>query len=391
MPLGTDEIWTPRSAAAWRSVIQASLDDALGTAQDYGGTILGALVWSIGHVAWLVDQRVGDALATQLLATAPEAVVYQVAADRGIIPRPGVPTRVLVSVSGSLSLLPIGSVLRMSPINQALLRDPTTGGLTDVSETVRFTVVDSPLSDPSLNLYVIEASIDGLIIFSGGNEAAFVPTGFVPGVSLVIYDGDAGGEFFGGAAPESVAELRRRVASARSAVSGTAEGLRAALLAIPGVLAAGIGTPDPGVIAPRLALLPRPGIDVEIAQAIYDSKAASDQTTGTTTANAVDAEGQPVPISFAIGDAVIEPCVVTATTDGTVTDADTTAAIGAAILDYMSTVGPGETVRYSRVYAAAASVAGVIGVTLTLDGGAADLSPPTGADAIVLTVAVTIA
>lgn len=400
MPLSDSGTWQVRSAVAWQDQVRAELDARLTAAGlppgDYEGTVLGALAFVLAWLAWRVDQSVAEALSALTLATADAAVVRQLAADRGLRQRPGLPTRVNVVAVGpgvgptlDPGLPPIGSTWRITT-GGAILIDQATGAQTFVTDSVIWRRISDPAWEQStFGRITIEADLVGtvIVVLPG---AFFSPVDPLPGFTQLIYDDGSGHQQFPGRDPETAAELRQRVAAARSAPSGTPTGIRAALLGLPEVLFASVAEPAAGQISVSVALLPQPLADVTAAAEVYRRKAAGAETVGPTAVSIVDDDGEPRTVRLAIGGT--ETVVVSATlvSDGTVASADLVAAVIASVRDYGATLGPGSVVRYALVYRACV-VPGVRGLTLTLNAGTSDVTPANPANFPQLQVAAGVA
>ena len=171
------------------------------------------------------------------------------------------------------------------------------------------------------------------------------------------------------AAGETDAEVRAKI---RNSLAGRgvscADALVAAVKNLPYVKDAKLyvndtdSTDSIGIPAHSLAMVVRNGRNADIAQAIYDKKAPGIGTWGSTTANAVDAQGNSVPVSFTkhTDKFVFVNLFIQLFND--VSRQAVTDAIQAPILDFINEHGISETLiipqLYGVAYAAAPEIAG---------------------------------
>jgi hypothetical protein len=383
MPLSDSGTWQVRSAVAWQDQVRAELDARLTAAGlppgDYEGTVLGALAFVIAWLAWRVDQSVADALSALVLATAPGPVVRQLAADRGLVERPGIATIAEATAVGpsAPALPPLGSVWRIQ-IGTATIIDPATGAQTIITGETTWIRVEDAAIEATPGRMALACDRVGIVTISA--QTLFAPADPIPGYTAAAHDQGLGMVLATGRPAETAAELRQRVAAARSAPSGTAPGIRAALLGLPEVLFAAVQEPAPGQIRVSVALLPnRPDAPALAAAEVYRRKAAGAETTGPDLVPIVDDDGAPRDVRLAIGGTQNINVIALVTPDGSVPIGELVAAVRASILDYGSTLGPGDPVRYARVYRAAV-VPGVRGLALTVNGGTVDVTPTNPAD-----------
>lgn len=172
-------------------------------------------------------------------------------------------------------------------------------------ETLKFTNRDTVTSTTSGNYSAVFESVDyGPVNANAGTLT--VITNPVTGWNSVTNALDA----VPGALQETDADYRQRQQDELTSVgSSTVDAIRADLLQVDNVLQAfcfenvSLVTDADGVPGKAIECVIYDGaapiaVDTEIAQAIWDSKPAGCETYGTTTANAVDAQGNTRPVKF---------------------------------------------------------------------------------------------
>ena len=166
------------------------------------------------------------------------------------------------------------------------------------------------------------------------------------------------------AAGETDAEVRSRInRSLASRGAGSADAIVAAVLQLQYVKDAKLyindtdSTDARGIPAHSLAMVVRNGYANSIAQAIYDKKAPGIGTWGSTTANAVDAQGNAVPVSFSRSSARYVYVNLFIQLFNGLSQDTVKNAIQPAILDFINTRRIGETLIIPQIYGIAYAAA----------------------------------
>ena len=166
------------------------------------------------------------------------------------------------------------------------------------------------------------------------------------------------------AAGETDAEVRSRInRSLASRGAGSADAIVAAVLQLQYVKDAKLyindtdSTDARGIPGHSLAMVVRNGYANSIAQAIYDKKAPGIGTWGSTTANATDAQGNAVPVSFSRSSARYVYVNLFIQLFNGLSQDTVKNAIQPAILDFINTRRIGETLIIPQIYGIAYAAA----------------------------------
>lgn len=158
-------------------------------------------------------------------------------------------------------------------------------------------------------------------------------------------------------AGETDAEVRARITNALAARgAGSADAITAAVLALDYVRDAKLyindtdSTDSLGIPSHSLAMVVRNGRNAEIAQAIYNKKAPGIGTYGSTTANAVDAQGNQIPIRFTKSSARFVYVTLFIQLLGGLERNTVRSLIEPAILDFINTRKIGESLIIPQLY-----------------------------------------
>jgi uncharacterized phage protein gp47/JayE len=173
---------------------------------------------------------------------------------------------------------------------------------------------------------------------------------------------------------------RRREEELRAVGSASVAAIRSAVLQVDGVTAVRIfenstdDTDADGVPPHSFELVVLGGVDADIAQAIWDTKAAGIGTYGTTTVAVLDVEGTPHDVRFSRPVEVPMTFVLTAAISSSF-PGDGAAQIKSAIINRGELLAIGQDVPFTAFYPPIHGVTGVEYVpSLTINGGTANLS-----------------
>jgi uncharacterized phage protein gp47/JayE len=178
------------------------------------------------------------------------------------------------------------------------------------------------------------------------------------------------GGFLGALAETSAALRLRRVEELSRAGSTTVDAIRADLLAVEGVTDAVVIENDTdavdgdGLPAHSIACVVRGGTAADIAEAIYEGKAAGIATHGGTTQTYTDAQGTDHDVNYSASAEVSLYCTVSLTAVSSDYAGDD--AVKAALVAEFGNMASGRDVKVSRAYAAVLGVAGAVDVTAVL-------------------------
>lgn len=364
MPL-YDTGWRPISAGAYLTDIREDYAAALGTTPGWSQSVDGAWTFSSSELAFRVDQQGALLLSSILLATCPPAVAVARAISAGLTPRPATASRYTAEVpAGAAGTLEIGQ----------LVEDPTgqRWQIVDIDGTTTGSQAVTA-GDP----VIVEATATGPITLSQVAPTTLTMVTPVTGIDELTYTN--GDTFTVGVVAETTPELKARIQEARP--GSDPDGVRARLRQIPWVVAAD-ATFTPGYATCFVSPGPT-GADQteELARAIFGVVAGGIETAGAESTTITDDDGGSVTIRWEEGSTQAVAVVYTITLDGSVPEADALAAADAAIRAEFSALTQGETVRYLRVLASL-DLTGIIGATLTLDGGTSDVTPSVAADVL---------
>lgn len=194
-----------------------------------------------------------------------------------------------------------------------------------------------------------------------------------------------------GQARETDAELRkRRAASLQIGGGRNRNSLRAQLTALDSVVAAVVIDNDQGeqvtkqgiVLEPHsVAVIIYPGTQTtaekqEIARVIYDQVPAGIFTNGTAVvATVTGADGSTKTVAWDVATNLDVDVITTVVLDAGYVLADVDTAIQALVVEYFDSLGVGDAARILDILALVATVDGVTGATVTLNGGSSDIVP----------------
>lgn len=373
----TSDIWTVTPAATWTTSIRAGLDAAIGLELDYTGTIDGAWTFQMGQLAYQVEQRVGEALAGSLLASAPRPVVVARARDRGLTPRAATSsTMVLTVATGAGGYLPVGTVLRVRSGTVEIL-DTAAGGITvalDSTWTVTENTADAAYVEIANTVVATcdepgRVSIDGTVTFAPATPITGVGT--LTGTAIQTFGRDA----------ESLPELRARL-GIPAVPGGSPAGIVSAIRDLPWVVAVGVEF-TPGYV--RVIVAPEPPTSteaLELAETIYRVTAGGTLPLGDEEVVVEGADGRDFTVRYDVGATEGVTVAFTVTPASGVTSADARVTARAAIEAEFGRLIPGDPIRYLRVIGAL-NQPGIVGGSVTLNGLTVDVLPTTAADLLV--------
>lgn len=359
----TDAGWIAQTAAAWTIQLRDALDTALGFANDYDGTIEGDWTATIGELAFSADEGFQIAIDNLDPRTATGSAL-----DRAVAPllrQPASKSRYTCDVVTDVAI-PVGAQFRDDEgqtwvaVAARVAGDPTTG-------------------------FIVEALEAGVYTLSQVTTTTLEPVTALPTPTDLTYT--PGDTYLVGKAVETDSELRRRWSVSLGRPNApTGPGMYRTLLAITWVTAASVVRTGAGEIA--VYVVPAPvGADqeAELAEAIYDCVGAAVVTTGSDSAVVEGVDGQDVTIYWTAGTTQNVTIAVVATLASGVALADVEAAITSAVQGQFDVLDVGATLYRLQVLGALADVAGVLGVTLTINGSSsANAVPSLPTDLLVL-------
>lgn len=343
---------------------------------DYDATHEAALTYMSGALAYQLEQ--GLQIIADMLdpRTAPDSPVLDgYAAQVGLERRPATASAYIVraTVASGTYTLPAGTVLR--------------GGGDDGLAT--WTVDADTAVTTSATLVEITCQQTGPITLP---DAALVVVTPLPTTVSVSYAAASGDAYTVGRDRETGALLRvRRARSLVAVPSCSRTGIRAALLALDWVQAATVTRHASGVLrvyvyppaataAQRQEAVDAIGLRLGAARtlgSVGGDPAADDSGTYT------EADGSSTTIAWYEGGDQTVTVVATLTLSTGWTVAVVRPAVVAAVEAAFAALDIGGTIRYTAVYCAVAAVEGVIGLTLTLNGGTSDVTPATSTDYLI--------
>lgn len=365
MPL-TDAGWRAATAGEWIQRVRDTLDATRGYSGDYApDTADGQWTSAAGLV--IADVDAGVQLAVDALdpRRARRSALDAAAAPR-VTRLPAVASRYTVR-AGAAGTVTAGDVYR--------------GGGDDGLEEWRV-VTTAAVSVGSL--VVVEAVEAGVVVLSGTVTLRAVTA--PAGVTTLTYDPSDGDAFAVGRAVESDAQLRARWAASPATVgSPTGPGMQLTIRSLPWVVAVGVSRPAAGSLL--VTVVPAPvGADQEeqLARAIYACSSAGAAYTGTDGSLVIaGADGQPVTVSWDVGATQAVTVALTLTLAPSVSLASVEDVVAEAVEAVFVGLAPGETLRLVDVLCAAAEVDGVVDVSATLNGSAANVTPAQPVDVLV--------
>lgn len=153
--------------------------------------------------------------------------------------------------------------------------------------------------------------------------------------------------------------------------SSTAASIEASLLALDDVVDAEVTENDTvtvvnGIPPKAISSFVYGGTDADISKAIFETKAGGVQAFGTTTVVVTDSKGKPHNIGFTRATEVPVYVHVTLTKDSTLYPSNGDTTIKTAIVDYISALGLGDDVTFTKIIGFCHKVAGVIDTVVTL-------------------------
>lgn len=362
MPLSATG-WTPASAGERIAELRAIWDTAAGQPLSYApGTWEGAATIAFGVQASRVEADAAVLLDALSPETAAGANLDRIGAFRGIPRRAATYSRYIVyptlAAGFSSITIPAGTVLRDTDRQQWQTVETVTGatGATELA---------------------VESVDPGSIEMSAGPQTLQIVTPSV-GLSNCTYDAGDGDPYEIGRPRETDSQYRVRLRQALSlGAASSLPGLRTALLTLSWVQAVDVIRTSPGVVS--VFVVPSPvGTDqrVQLAQAILRTLAGGLATAGgdseTVTVSGVTdtvywSAGADLPVTVAVT-LTLASGVALSTVAPTVADAVTALIAG---------LGRGDALRVLQVLAAVAPINGVLGASVLLDGGTADIVPTT--------------
>ena len=373
--------YTPQSVATYLQQIRDLLDGLVGPLE-YDGTIDGAWSYVGANIASQIDQQVFEAINNVLLATATAQAVVARALDVGLTPRPATASTMGVRMlSGAGGVVPVGTVLRVTSGTVTIADEDL--GVSITQDPSRWVVTENLQDLDLVNVgedITIEAQETGQVVPQG--VVVLSPEPPIAGVDSFEWNTAYSLDRTTGRAAETPAELRQRVKSQRAVVGGSLPGLNAAVLELAWVVAVGITT-APGQITVAVAPAPPTTADeTDLAQTLYENKAAGDITQGAQSVNITGVDGQTVTINYDVGSTQDVTVVLTITPAPGVSQADADVAARNAVREVFAALQPGETLYYLRVVGSL-DLDSIVGATVTLDGGTSDITPASAADVLV--------
>lgn len=360
----TDTGWRVWTSATWTTLVRDQLDSAIGYALDYGSTLEGDWTATVGEIAWTADQGYQIAIDTLDPRTARGAAL-----DRAVAPyvyrQPATQSRYTVEVVDD-ALVPTGTLFR------------------DASTATSWAVVAGGVVSTGDEL-VLEAVDTGPVALSQVDPTTLTPiTALAQPTDLTYTPGD---DYTLGRDVESDSELLRRWSVSLGRPNcPTGPGIYRTLMAISWITAASPTRSGPGELT--IYIVPEPvGSDqrIALATAIYNCIGAADVTVGADSETITGADGRDVELFWTVGTTQEVDVVVTLSVDG-VSVEDVTPAVEAAIQAAFDFLDVGDILRRispSGVLTLVGQVAGVVGATLTLDGGGGDITPATATTLLV--------
>ena len=374
MPLSATG-WTPTTAGDRIAELRAIWDTAAGQPLSYApGTWEGAATIAFGVEASRIEADAAVLLDALSPETAAGANLDRIGAFRGIPRRAATYSRYIVYptlAAGFSSInIPAGTVLRDTDRQQWQTVETVTGatGATEIA---------------------VEAVDSGSIEMSAGPQTLQVVTPSV-GLTNCTYDAGDGNPYEIGRPRETDSQYRVRLRQALSlGAASSLPGLRTALLALTWVQAVDVIRSSPGVVS--VYVVPSPvGTDqrVQLAQAILTTLAGGLATAGGDS-ETVTVSGVTDTIYWSAGTDLPVTVAITVTLASGVALANIAPTVADAVVALIAGLGRGEALRVLQVLAAVAPINGVLGASVLLDGGTADIVP-TSTELIVLSGSVVV-
>ena len=355
--------WTVTPAGTYLVEIR----DDIGLGIEWEGTVDGAWTSAAAELAFRNDEAGALLLSTILLDTAPDEVVAARALDAGITPRVATPSIYIVEAAGS-GVLSFGAEIR---------------GGGELGQAI-WTVTDATASVTPGDKVTIQSVESGPVTLSSPITLTLIAP--VVGLSELTYDSGDGDAFQVGRDAETRAELVVRIKSQRGG-TGSEPALRSDLLEIDWVIATNIDAGG-GFLATTVAPAPVGSAqESELANTIY-KHALGVITLGSLSTSITDVNGDALTISYSAGATQAVAVVAVLTLDGTVSSADAINSASAALSGEFATLSNGDSILYHKAYSSL-DLPGVLGYTLTLDGGTVSIAPTNAADILVGAITVT--
>jgi hypothetical protein len=350
------------SAAQWSTEIRDVLDAALGYAVDYDATPEGDWTAAVGSIASQTEQglRIGVDGLNPITATGS---TLDAAVSPVVFRRPATRSRYTVEVV-TASTLPTGALYRDT---SARSWSVVAGGVFGVGDDV-----------------ILEAVDAGPIALSQGAPSTLTPiTALVTPTDLTYTPGDT---YSVGRAVEADSTLRRRWSVSLGRPNGpTGPGITRTIRAIPWVTACSPVRTGPGQLS--IYVVPGPvGADqeTELGEAIYACAGASTVLAGTDSVAVEGADGRGVTVYWTPGDTVTVDVQVVVTMRTGLVEADYTEAIADAVGGVFDALEVGSTLYRNDLLTAVWQIGAYLTVNVLLNGGTANIAPPTATDILVL-------
>jgi len=385
--MSSDLILPAIPSSQWVGLVRENLSDRLGFVPRWDGTTDGAWTFAIADLAGQVSEYAQLVVSNSLLDTAPPPVVRARARDALLDLKPATYTTLECQIEGTQIpvLLQVGTIL-VSDIPAIIIGDD---GSFRQLPTAEVEVIENLLPAETVTTgdrIVVRSVIPGTVILAVNAAPKFRPKNFVQGFGYAEHTSAYQAQI--GTNEEPIWALRQRIAQKRSGVFGSPAGMTETIRAIPWVRAVGLVEND-GAFA--VYVVPGPVVAAQreqLAQTIYATHAvgiaSAEGVIGTGTESQVisGADGFPVTVRWEEG--TTENVLITFTlvlaprTDMTIARAEASQAIR----QVFNQLNPGDTVRYLKCIAAL-EIRSVLGATLTLNGGTADVSPSNAANLLV--------
>lgn len=374
MPLSATG-WTPTTAGARIAELRAIWDSAAGQPLSYApGTWEGAATIAFGVEASRIEADAAVLLDALSPETAAGANLDRIGAFRGIPRRAATYSRYIVYptlAAGFATInIPAGTILRDTDRQQWQTVSAVTGATAATEITV-------------------EAVDSGSVEMDAGPQTLQVVTPSV-GLTNCTYDAGDGDPYEIGRPRETDSQYRVRLRQALSlGAASSLPGLRTALLGLNWVKAVDVIRSSPGVVS--VYIVPSPvGTDqrVQLAQAILTTLAGGLATAGGDS-ETVTVSGVTDTIYWSAGTDLPVTVAITLTLASGVALSTVAPTVADAVIALIAGLGRGEALRVLQVLAAVAPINGVLGASVLLDGGTADIVP-TSTELIVLSGSVVV-
>ncbi len=367
-------LYTPKRADQILDELRADIVDRAGFEIDFSqDEALGLLTAAIASVLADQDGRLGILAANTDPETAVDDGLDNLARITGVERKAATRSRYTVRAvsSDTTRILAAGSILE--------------GGGTD--DLQRWSVVADTSITTAETQVVIEAADAGPITLPSSGTTDLRKVTPAPNIT-VNYDPTDGDSFTIGNARQTDGELRvARRSRLASPASASEPGILSAVFAAGSWVEAVAVTESTSGITVRI--VPEPvGNDrkIAVASAIFKAKAFGVATLGTVSVTVTNPDGVTThTVRYSVGttQAVAVAVAGLSVATGFAVD-DVKAEITSSIRDLFSNLTVGDPVYFVKASAAFGRVPGVIGGSLTLDGGASDVSPSVGTTLLIL-------